>query len=114
MQDYVTLETALKLKEAGFPQPIQLGQFQLCYDLRFVDPPLYCEDSKNGYIFEDHDAFAPRVTDILPYLPNAIFWLCETSGAFVVDCPVGKAREMEYHINPAEAAAQMWLKRNKK
>jgi hypothetical protein len=124
----VTFDTALKLMEAGFPQPIEdevnTGRFwyqadgdMICYGFSVAD---YGEMATNkGCIF------APSATDILNELPGHKFalskytmkrksyWACNESWIF----PDERIRAYTTPIgveNPAEACALAWLEKNKK
>ena len=110
MIDYVTFETALKLKGAGFSQPIKTNTGNVTY--RNVGKRV----------------FAPRATDIMLHLPDGcqLQMEIETHGReskpmWYVFPPDhwgykhnGKQVFPEGNENPAEAAAQMWLKLNQK
>ena len=119
MQNLVTAETALKLKNAGFPQPVP-EFLQVWYS----DEPPYRErivlsNNKEAmevvclageritYRYLDQlYAFAPTATDILRELGSDYalsflhgrFWCERRQFGIVYD-----------HENPAEAAASAWL-----
>ena len=120
MKDIVTLETALRLRDAGFPQPTpEFGQewYNREYGLfvvGFIDAPyaratiIYNNRpsvfSKNIPNFSGCD-FAPTATDILRELGPLFDLSC--------DCGEFWCRD-EKDWNPAEAAAEAWLKLNPK
>lgn len=136
MDNVVTLETAKRLKQAGFPQPEpKVGQFW--YDGMFqrlsiashrmgkdqhlyltpinaVDWSHYFEavvmlDDKN-----DWPIFAPTATDILREMPGAILVL-ENYGSQGKVWEVWKNGGLIADLeNPAEAAAFAWLTLNEK
>lgn len=132
--DIVTFETAKALKAAGFPQPEPKFR-QSWYDKSFPNVEMvYVKKAfKSDYfIFRDQEGgrqnyydvdiavdlvFAPTATDILRELKGC----CLFSGAgFIVDAPSQFTKAMllttwdenYYNPNPAEAAAQAWLKLN--
>lgn len=122
MQDYVTFETAVKLKEAGFPQPeIRFSQmFYVAFiDIEEIGRYVYitCVWDSDSPCLATNPIFAPRATDIMLHLPN-LFQLASMNdgGMWAVLPPAHMEDEVldEYSTNAAEAAAQMWLKLNQK
>ena len=130
MQDYVTFETALKLKEAGFPQPniISIGQMTYYYDC----PTAFVCDETQGYELGRSDVFAPRATDIMLQLPfnlymqydseHEIFAISELN-LFKGNIGISYISEEDGFLtgitvseyeNAAECAAEVWLKLNQK
>lgn len=131
MKDIISFETAKALKEAGFPQPeFETGQFWY-NDLgaltfvgrnevneRFGKDYFYCTSVETGRtdFFQPvaHSAFfAPTATDILRELRDGSIigvmnkrFICHSSDfLFPVD-----SEKTPIHDNPAEAAAQAFLK----
>lgn len=100
----LSFETAVRLKEAGFPQPKMAYWNCFFYDKSGV---LW----RPGSLTFNPDIFAQTATDILEQLPGYVIgrgqthWFCcnefDKETAFVSD-------------NPHEAAAASWLKLNKK
>lgn len=117
MQNHVTFETSLRLKEAGFPQPTpEAGQFW--WFVRYPDgtarKEVICVVIKGAMKPMDGDnlegkqefVFAPTSADILRELP--VGFCIVNFGKF------GFGAEFEKHEyirdqNPAEAAAQAFL-----
>lgn len=136
MKDIVIFETAVRLKEAGFPQPTpEFGQewYNPEYGLfvvGFIDAPyaratiIYnnksCVFSKNLPNFSDC-VFAPTATDILRELSSDCVlgtkklggWICGSWRLISSD-------HMKFFVAgmhdeaPAEAPAEAWLKLNEK
>lgn len=124
MKDIVTFETAVRLKEAGFPQPApEAGQFW------------YGKNREVGYIFyherlallsgdivyfdaPEKCVFAPTATDILREMPGCILAVenlyKETAIVGVYYEVLKTGRLLSDHGNPAEAVAEAWLKLNEK
>lgn len=132
MQDFVTFETAIKLKEAGFPQPERLEFGQVFYPRIMASPDRVSYSDEpgistkiNSVDFFTQDVFAPRLTDIMPLIgDDHIVMYCD---GWVIMKEVDSDFSNEYfdyaltvipfsdsYENPAEAAAQMWLKLNQK
>jgi hypothetical protein len=125
MKDIVTFETAVRLKEAGFPQPApEAGQFW--YYIRFPDgterknvlcvlaheypyqdnlEALPLDGGERIYNSRNTQVFAPAATDILRELGPLFDLSC--------DCGEFWCRD-EKDWNPAEAVAEAWLKLNEK
>ena len=126
MQDYVSFETAVKLKEAAFPQPERLVFGQMYYVRHITESgrPVYyltvIQDDNECLAYKP--IFAPRVTDILLHLPEGCelqietqhgepnpMWYMFPPSDWVYENE-GKYIAPEGNENPAEAAAQMWIK----
>lgn len=116
MNDVVSFETALRLKEAGFPQP-EPHYRQVWYDERGED-----------LLFEvSAEYFAPTATNILRQIrqeldaatSNAHYWVnlspMGTIWEVVIRLSGGCAAHGFTHENPAEAAALAyeWVKKQK-
>ncbi len=122
MKDIVTFETAVRLKEAGFPQPFpQAGMFGY---------------NDAGYLFvKTHDGHTSnnRYGSVLLNGGNDNITLSKNDFKFVVFAPtatdilreLGPLFDLSYDCaefwcgdkkgwNPAEAAAEAWLKLNDK
>lgn len=121
----VSFETAKRLKEAGFPQPLPqrgqiwffkngVGMVVTCGgDLLDVEMCDYVTASGTLYLnryLNDGEVFAPMATDILRHLPGH---------ALTIEGDLWVIFEIEtgYYIsdwneNPAEAAAQAWIHEN--
>ena len=139
MKNVASSETAVKLKEAGFPQPdIQIGQawyndfkepsviVQRDHEFKTQWAGCHLGTGATGNMFKaseikENCCFAPTATDILRELPDKVlFW--RVGDVFV--CGVQMESEEGYdvikfeaaykHENPAEACALAWLKMNKK
>lgn len=135
MSDFVSYETAVKLKEAGFPQPEFLNM-QLWYRTRYkggsLEHPAICMACKvcgqkelnmvavdgGDSSFHGSDAvFAPTATDILRGLgedwtlrfqkSSGKFKCTKIDGHYI--SPAGT-----WHENPAEAAALAYLELNER
>ena len=133
MKDTVTFETAARLKEAGFPQPTpEAGQWWYNPDYGIFltgklspydgrERHIYYPDTgnvffKNQVLFPDC-VFAPTATDILRELSSDCVlgtkklggWICGSWRLISSD-------HMKFFVagmhdeNPAEAAAEAWLK----
>jgi len=117
----VTFETAVKLKEAGFPQPTpQRGQswynsagveyiITLSENLGFCD----YSTSTSGMVWfgrglNDGEIFSPTATDILQHLPGWALEYTETGWV----CYFHGFDDFVGHRNPAEAAAEAWTFEN--
>ena len=105
MQDYVNFETAVKLKQAGFPQPKRYFG-QVWYFLHTAEPVLV--GSAMGNELEKYESvFAPRATDLLAAL-DVRYCLWFEKGIFELRW----AREFELVAsggNPAQAIADYYL-----
>ena len=111
----VSFETAKRLKEAGFPQPIQrMGQWWYDTQERLT---LTAYDGVSGDDMSKF-IFAPTATDLIP--PNWMLvrrvseWECVSE--YELDNFFSNAIAPEnyfHHENPAEAAAMAWLHVNK-
>lgn len=141
MKDIVTFETAVRLKEAGFPQP-QPGAGQWWHNPDFglfVVGIKWFADNREYRIFYPGTgksvlkaqamflkcAFAPTATDILREMPNYFYirkYKHQTNDIqiFSIFCEEREADDDLSQIakgvsqNPAEAAAEAWLKLNPK
>lgn len=112
---HVTSETALRLKEACFPQKIGDAQFWFVAsgNGKFDPTVIVVAGGMQQHILEnayEEKVFAPTATDILQHLPgwNLAFttvskWIC-----FWEDID-GNVTEFIGHDNPAEAAAEAWF-----
>ena len=129
MKNIVTFETAKRLKEAGFPQPMpEAGQVWYANDVNMRVSIVHVggravNHVNQGYMliyntpireFKTDCVFAPTATDILREMPGTILVL-ENYGS------QGKAWELWKNGgliselgDPAEAAALAWLKLNEK
>jgi len=134
MKDIATFETAVRLKEAGFPQPIpEAGQWWYNPDFGvFLVGKLYMVDGRLRNIFYPDTGkginkeirlfvnfvFAPTATDILRELLPLIFELyySKTNDDFVLQRRSDDDNTLYafYNENPAEAVAEAWLKLNEK
>jgi hypothetical protein len=131
MTDIVSFETAKRLQEAGFPQPVpEFGQMWYCGNQQLytrIRAKPYMDGKRRFYgdngcmIFErpENMVFAPTATDILPpdcYLCREISYKTASGERWVVYdwetrrlvCPVGIETD-----NPAEACAEAWLELSK-
>lgn len=122
----VTFETAMLLKEAGFPEPTKfsLGQFWFIrvtkrtdYEKILVvpsfDPDIECRLSgitSDRWTPIQDDIFAPTSTDILQQLTAFLFF----DGRQWVVMEIGSNKILGFHEEPAEACAAAWLSVNEK
>jgi len=98
--DVVSKETAIKLKNAGFPQPkfYQIGA--VCYNT--CGGPW--ASTRPAQVYDEPVVFAPTATDILEEMPYATllydgeYWACNFEG-----------HETVYRDSAAEACAQCWI-----
>lgn len=131
MKDTVTFETAVRLKEAGFPQPTpEAGQWWYNPDIGIFltgklspydgrERHIYYPDTgnvffKNQVLFPDC-VFAPTATDILREMPanEGVSISFGDDGMFWVERRIYYQEPqtvISVQINPAEAAASAWLK----
>jgi len=134
MKDILSFETAVRLKEAGFPQPApEAGQFWYNPNIGvFLVGKLWMVDGRLRNIFYPDTGkvvnkeirlfvnfvFAPTATDILREMPGCILAvenLYKEMAIVGVYYEVWKTgRLLSDHVNPAEAAAEAWLKLNEK
>lgn len=119
--NFVSYETAVRLKEAGFPQP-EPRFFQAWYNpagdsvhkIPFIIEPAFRR------MIDEYSIFAPTAEDILRELPDFAMYYGEyfdswESGFFVFDTL--RRRPDQYpthHENPAEACALAWIEFHKK
>lgn len=127
MKNIVTFETAQRLKEAGFPQP-EPERGQVWYNDTGANylitntggvgvyyacgPVLYTDRSLSA----DSCVFAPTATDILFYLSSDYeIYRSAVRDLFaaVYKDESGEVKLSSYNSNPAEAAAALWLERQK-
>ena len=132
MQHFVSQNTAIALREAGFPQPEpEFGQifFSACYTGPFVYLRKGCGDilelkSLRGVETWEKSGssdllFAPTATDILKELgeryvlwydnsPRVLKWYCVK-----VATTINQTIDPYMHEKPAEAAAAAWLAYNR-
>lgn len=144
MKNHVSAETALKLKNAGFPQPTpEAGN--AWYDINGKGRPLFVHEVTNSRLSFvsignpgaaitppenfNNVAFAPTATDILRELGSDYCIKADNSG---FECILGSRISrnpqvwahssnqsvsflLRYrHENPAEACAQAWLAKKSK
>lgn len=121
--NHVISATAVRLKDAGFPQPVpEFGQ--IWYD---NEPGPHVLVHHAGRVWEmatnryagtvgvDSEGgmvFAPTATDILRELDENHFLTTLLDGRFCVALFVGSGDSI--HNNPAEACAAAWLALNEK
>lgn len=130
MKNIVIFETAKRLKEAGFPQPeFEFGQFwyapngNLCV---MSGDGIYSGEArvmlKNGntMFIKTYDiVFAPTATDILEHLPGYALKIqksvwCVFNPEYIYAVKSTDDVQMYFqHKNPAEAAAESWIKINR-
>ena len=116
--DIVTFETALKLKEAGFPQPrFTPGIWQFWYGhggLLGVSMQVDRIHEAEGSILHVPNPsliFAPTAADVLQELGDGYFLMLD--GCFEIDQmseQYGTSPAFSRHENPAEPAALAYLK----
>lgn len=98
MNHHVSPETALKLKEAGYPQPETTNGL-------FLDG--FGHATKDPYCDTDSLAYMPTATEIMEQPEMNAHRLYFDDKKWVV---VNYAFKKNEHENPAEAAAEMYLK----
>lgn len=132
MKDIVSYETAVRLKEAGFPQPtpeagqvwyhgllkkdaaVLIANFKT-HDGSQPSSTLYFLNGSGSSIVTkvaEESIYAPTATDILRELPSYSLFFSSLTRQWV-----GAFDEMAITYNehnPAEAAAEAWLKINEK
>jgi hypothetical protein len=105
MQDFVTKETAIRLKEKGFPQPDK--SFGQVWYLLHVEQPILVGSALGFELDKYPCVFAPRATDILQHIGKD-HYLCAAKDGFVLLWgEIG--REVEtvcFGDNPAEVMAE--------
>lgn len=138
MENYVTPETAKKMKEAGFPQPEpRPGQmwFSAFHEIpsivshrtdrvgEFMLAPISRVDWSHIFfagpiIGNAENIFMPTVADILRELPNKVlFWrnddlfVCGVQMVDDGDYYAIRFNEVYKNVNPAESVAEVWLNR---
>ena len=137
MKDTVTFETAARLKEAGFPQPTpEAGQWWYNPDFGpFLVGKLWMVDGRLRNIFYPDTGkvvnkeirlfpdcvFAPTATDILRGLSSDCVLGTKKLGGWICGSwRLISADHMRFFVagmhdeNPAEAAAEAWLKLHNK
>ena len=133
MQDFVSRQTAIALREAGFPQPEpESGQtfFLTHHDGPYIYMRKGCGDtldlrSPRGFWAwkkpESSDLFfAPSAIDILKELGERYVLWYDNSPRVLKWCCAKMANTIDetthpfMHQNPAEAAAKAWLKNKNK
>lgn len=130
MKDILSYETAVRLKESGFPQPSpEAGQvwhydrqtsliITFAYSTGQIDFATIGGITKSLVELPDHCVFAPTATDILRELPPLVFELFYSRRN--QDFLVQKRSDDDNPLycfdseNPAEATAEAWLKLNDK
>ncbi len=122
--NHVTFETAVRLKDAGFPQPEPSFGQAWYYPTWDESPKFFIE--KRGWWFmatinsavhlREHanypTVYAPTATDILRELDENHFLTTLLDGRFCVALFVGSGDSI--HNNPAEACAAAWIALNEK
>lgn len=120
MQNIVSKQTAIALRNAGFPQPPSVEHGQSWYSCH--DEVFYIESAfhKTGILpyqwFACYPAYAPTATEILPHfsVPHLLWyddekqWCCTH-----VYYSATELDEVFAHENPAEAVAAAWLAYNR-
>ena len=122
MKNTVSIETALALREAGFPQPEPIIQTQVYFDGRlclaevFYDSGEYELSGANirrtsllKTEFDMYCTFAPTAIDILDKFPFAS--LTKTSdGVWQCSIRIGEGRAIfKNNTCPHEACAEAWM-----
>jgi len=122
--NYVTFETAKRLKAAGFPEPmpeVAFGQLWYYYDGRPYllitetggSPYFFIGPTANSGRFGDDQMrgmyFAPTATDVFQKISGP-YWMeyHEWDKSFRI-YGNAEAELVSSHENPAEAAAHAWL-----
>lgn len=118
----VTLETAKRLKEAGFPQPKSPERGQFWTFLFLPEMPLCVGDCLGEMTlaeFSGADTFLPSATDILSHLPEYaiavhIDYYGECGEAWFCWDTLAPENTFKHPTNPAEVAAMAWFHENEK
>lgn len=116
---HVTLETAQRLKAAGFPQDTLFSHVILATNSWFIEPTENLR-TETCQPYLDAGSAAPILTEVLEQLPktfrHAPLWMARKWPSFdwfalYWDHGTSEASEAgTRHENPAEAAALLWLK----
>ena len=125
MTNVVTAETAIALKNAGFPQPeFQTGQiwyfngsvafisttFRLGIDVAIIEGRCLSRPQERAYWKHMNTAFAPTATDILRELGLGYgLYVSESGNVFICK----ELATIWRDENPAEACAKAWLANQK-
>lgn len=118
MQNIVSKQTAIALREAGFPQPTTVMHGQVWYSC--YANPLYIDSfiHKTGVPpyewFACYPAYAPTADEILQQIPSlaSLFFDIDTWVCQVTD-PGNLWLISEEDETPAEAVAAAWLTYNR-
>ena len=122
--NFVSYETAVRLKEAGFPQPKPMF-YQLWYSPNGeseIRLPYYISPLFGGASMIYNSVFAPTAPDILRELGSSFSMFFreedkvfepERESVFIVTCDSLFVKP-NIHENPAEAAALAWFEANGK
>jgi len=132
MKDIITYKTAVRLKNAGFPQPepeagqfwyLQSGIIAWVAKKRPFDQFLLCDELGEPFIamylvFGEDLVFAPTATDILRELKSDFDLSGLEDGNWMVikRATADQLTPIAYlvHDSPAESAAAAWLKIHEK
>lgn len=114
--EVVSFETALRLKEAGFPQPEVIEKYAPFYLVKFPEMGVgFARGFAVGHAWPERYVYAPTATDILRMIPGAAldFWKLDDSddGSFYIHIEdhTNFRDRFFYHKNSAEVAAAAWL-----
>lgn len=126
MKNVVTPETARKLKEAGFPQPVKVECGEIWYSANDKAFVIICHSARSAVIgwtgltssitgtlqltALQSCTFAPTATDILSDLGND-YHIGMLDGVFVSGLHQFGQSDLQFNYNPAEAAASAWLEK---
>lgn len=131
MKDIITYKTAVRLKNAGFPQPepeagqlwyLQSGIIAWVAKKRPFDQFLLCDELGEPFIamylvFGEDLVFAPTATDIFRKLPRySSIQMVEYEGSAMPVCEaiINNAYQSFIEESIIESAAAAWLKTNEK
>ena len=116
MQNFVSRQTAIALREAGFPQPTTVMHGQVWYSCH--DDPFYIDSSihKTGVPpyewFACYPAYAPTTNKILQQIPSASLFFDVAIWVCLITEPGSPWLIIEENEKPAEAVAAAWLAYN--
>lgn len=119
--NFVSYETAVRLKEAGFPQPKPMF-YQLWYSPNGeseIRLPYYISPLFGGASMIYNSVFAPTADDILHQLPDFALYYGKDDNGNMIFSVFDTLRRIPdqyptHHGNPAEAAALAWFEFNEK
>ena len=117
MQNFVSRQTAIALREAGFPHPATVEYGQRWYscnaELFHISPPLDKTGISPYRWFACYPAYAPTADEILQQIPLASLFFDIDTWVCLITEPGSPWLIIEENENPAEAVAAAWLVYNR-